>query len=168
MQTSEKLCAPRAEKYLNSRACSVLPTSLKAPASAKPDVGWRVAPACCAAQPVLRARRRSAVQRSAPARYPVTSGVQNKFFGTWHRAGGAVQFGHQCPLPAQTLPKERQLRSSNLARQMTSIFQPFQVKAVLANPSLNRTRNGRRCKPAVLRFQHHRTSGLQHLLLRAG
>ena len=79
-----------------------------------------------------------------------------------------MQFGQRCPLPAQTHPKERQLRSSSLARLMASIFHPFQVEAVLANPSLNRTRNGRRCKPAVLRFQHHRTSGLQHLPLRAG
>ena len=91
-------------------------------ASAKPDVGWRFAPACCAAQSVRQARRRSAVQGSSPARYPVTSGVPNEFFGTWHRAGGAVQFGHQCPLPAQTHPKERQLRSSSLERLMASIF----------------------------------------------
>ena len=128
MQTSERLCAPRAEKYRNSRAGSVLPFSLKAPASAKPGVGWRFAPACCAAQSVRQARRRSAVQGSAPARYPGTSGVQNKFFVPWHRAGGAMQFGQRCPLPAQTHPKERQLRSSSLARQMASIFQPFQVE----------------------------------------
>ena len=91
------------------------------------------------------------MQGSASARYPVTSGVQNKFYGTWHRAG-AMQFGQRCPPPAQTHPKERQLRSSSLARLMASIFQPFQVEAVMANPSLNRTRNGRRCKPAVLRI----------------
>ena len=147
-----KLRSLRAENSLNSRAGSVLPSSMKALASAKPGVGWRFAPACCASQLVRQARRRSAVQGSASARYSVTSGVQNKFYDTWHRAGGAMQFGQRCPSPAQTHSKERQLRSSSLARLMASIFQPFQVEAVMANPSLNRTRNGRRCKPAVLRF----------------
>ena len=72
-----------------------MPSSLKAPASAKPDVGWRFAPACCAAQLVRQARRRSAVQGSSLARYPVTSGVQNKSFGTWYRVGGAMRFHNQ-------------------------------------------------------------------------
>ena len=152
MPATGKLCSPRAEKSWNSRASSVLPSSMMEPAARKSVIDWRFAPACCAAPLVRQARRRSAVQGSAPARYPVTSGVQNKFFGTWHRAGGAMQFGQRCSSPAQTHSKERQLRSSSLARLVASIFQPFQVEAVMANPSLNRTRNGRRCKPAVLRF----------------
>ena len=131
MPASGKLCSPRAEKSWNSRAGSVLPSSMMEPAARKSVVGWRFAPACCAAQSVRQARRRSAVQGSAPARYPGTSGVQNKFFVPWHRAGGAMQFGQRCPLPAQTHPKERQLRSSSLARLMASIFQPFQVEADL-------------------------------------
>ena len=37
--------------------------------AAKSVTGWRFAPACCAAQPVCRARRRSAVLRSAPSSF---------------------------------------------------------------------------------------------------
>ena len=95
MQTSERLRSPRAEKCRNGRAGSVLPSSMKAPTSAKSDVGWRFAPACCATQSVLRARRSSAVQKSAPARCLGTSGVQNQFVDPRYRAGGAMQFLNQ-------------------------------------------------------------------------
>ena len=95
MQTSDKLRSLRAENSLNSRAGSVLPSSMKAHVSAKSDVGWRFAPACCAAQSVLRARRRSVVQRSAPARCLGTSGVQNQIVGPRHRVGGAMRFLNQ-------------------------------------------------------------------------
>ena len=67
MPASGKLCLPRALKYWNSRVGSVSCSSMRAPAAAKPDVGGRFAPVCCAAQPVFQARRRSAVLRSTPA-----------------------------------------------------------------------------------------------------
>ena len=106
MQTSGNLRSLRAENSLNSRAGSVLPSSMKAPASAKTDVGWRFAPACCAAQSVLRARRRSAVQRSAPARCLGTSGVQNQFVVPRYRAGGAMQFRNQRLFRTSTSPRK--------------------------------------------------------------
>ena len=106
MQTSERLCSPRAEKCRNGRAGLVLPSSMKAPTLAKSDVGWRFAPACCAAQSVLRARRRSAVQRSMPARCLGTSGVQNQFVGPLYRAGGAMQFHNQRLFRTSTPPRK--------------------------------------------------------------
>ena len=105
MQTSARLCSPRAEKCRYGRAGSVLPSSMKATTSAKSDVGWRFAPACCAAQSVTRARRRSAVQRSAPARCLGTSGVQNQFVGPRYRAGGAMQFHNQRLFRTSTPPR---------------------------------------------------------------
>ena len=62
-KNSERLCSPRAEKCRNGRASSVLPSSMKAPTSAKSDVGWRFAPACCAAQSDRQTPRRSAAKR---------------------------------------------------------------------------------------------------------
>ena len=131
MQTSERLCPPRAEKCRNGRAGSVLPSSMKAPTSAKSDVGWRFAPACCAAQSVLRARLRSAVQRSAPARCLGTSGVQNQFFGPRHRVGGAMRFLNQRLFRTST-PQESQLRSSSVARLMASKCQHLQIGSSVA------------------------------------
>ena len=55
------------EKYKNSRACSLSPSSVRGSTAAKSEAGWRFAPACCAAQPVTRARRRSAVLSSTPS-----------------------------------------------------------------------------------------------------
>ena len=106
MQTSERLSSPRAKKCRNGRAGSVLPSSMKAPTSAKSDVGWRFAPACCAAQSVPRARRRSAVQRSAPARCLGTSGVQNQFVGPRHRVGGAMRSLNQRLFRTSTPPRK--------------------------------------------------------------
>ena len=44
----------------------------------------------------------------------------------------------------------------------------FSVQPVLPNPSLNRTRYGRRCKPAAQRLRHCRAPGLHRLPPRAG
>ena len=163
MQTSGKLRSLRAENSLNSRAASVLPSSMKAHVSAKSDVGWRFAPACCAAQSVPRAR---AQERRAKV------------------SDGAVSWDSRCTEPIRWSSASRRRRRSirptvsasrtNTSQRKTvaqfksgasngfnlsavssrvaSLFQPFQVEAVLANHSLNRTRNGRRCKPAVLRL----------------
>ena len=43
------------------------PSSMSGSAAAKLVVGWRFAPACCAAQSVGRAQRRSSALRSTPA-----------------------------------------------------------------------------------------------------
>jgi len=44
----------------------------------------------------------------------------------------------------------------------------FSVQPVLPNPSLNRTRYGRRRKPAAQRLRHCRAPGLHRLPPRAG
>ena len=57
----------RSMKYPNSRAGSLTSPSMSGPAAAKSVVGWRFAPACCAAQAVGRAQRRSSALRSTQA-----------------------------------------------------------------------------------------------------
>ena len=61
---------PRTMKYQNSRAGSVEPSSMRVSTAAKSVLGWRFEPACCAAQSVHRARRRSGVLRFEPVQFP--------------------------------------------------------------------------------------------------
>ena len=138
MQTSGKLRSLRAENSLNSRDGLVLPSSKKAPTSAKSDVGWRFAPACCAAQSVLRARRRSAVQRSAPARCLGSSGVQNQFVSPRYRAGGAMQFHNQRLFRTSTTPRKlvAQFRCGASNKLLLASFLPIEIAVCLANQGL--------------------------------
>ena len=59
-----KFCTLRPMKSRNSQAGLPSCSSMRGPTAAKLVVGWRFAPACCAAQPVKRARRRSTLLRS--------------------------------------------------------------------------------------------------------
>ena len=83
-------------KCPNSRAGSLPSSSMRGSAAAKSVVGWRFAPACCAAQSVSLARRGSAVLRSAPAWFPQT--IQLPGHVCWSSASrrrrhAAPQFG---------------------------------------------------------------------------
>ena len=138
MQTSGKLRSLWAENSLNSRAGSVLPSSMKAHVSAKSDVGWRFAPACCAAQSVLRARRRSAVQRSAPARCLGTSDVQNQFVGPRYRVGGAMRFLNQRLFRTSTPPRKSvaKFKCGASNKLLLASFLPIEIAVCLANQGL--------------------------------
>ena len=84
----------RTMKYRNSRAGSLEPSSMRGSTTAKSVAGWRFAPACCAAQSVHRARRRSAVLRFEPVPFPkaiVALPVNEK--QAWHKM--SAQLNHR-------------------------------------------------------------------------
>ena len=130
----------RALKYLNSRVCSFSPSSMKSAAAAKPVAGWRFAPACCAAQPVSQARRRSAVLRSAPSQLRLAIEALHKI---------AVQV--RLHLSARVDNQGNRIASNTKPKKVARIFPTLQgesfmpaksvlsLQPVLANPALNRT-----------------------------
>ena len=130
----------RLMKYQNSRAGSLSPSTMNGPAAAKSVVCWRFAPACCAAQAVGRAQRRSSALRSTPAplhkatksleglcllypthRAPSSSSWQTSVTPRWQtclatcgRSGKAERPPVRCTLH----PKENGLRFASLASPM--------------------------------------------------
>ena len=159
-----KYISLRPMKCQNSQACSLRPSSMRESTPAKSVAGWRFATACCAAQSVFQARRRSAVQRSTPARHPKAGEVQNQVVGPRHRATGAMQCSKSGAAPVASQPVlSRPARSGSEQRTFVSYvcpprnpvaqftacesngskFQRLQIGAVLANHSLNRTHCGR-------------------------
>ena len=95
MPASGNISSRRSVKCPNSRASSLPSSSMRGSAAAKSVVGWRFAPACCAAQSVCLARRRSAVLRSAAA-CPRTIQFQGQVFwssASRRRRNAALQFG---------------------------------------------------------------------------
>ena len=93
---------------------------------------WRFAPACCAAQSVNQAARRSAPQ-SVPGH--LRHAVQRHTVGL-HRSPALPAPGIRCAMPP---PRH------------------FACTSMLANPSLNRTHHGLRQLAGVRRLRHLRT-----------
>ena len=127
-------------KYQNSRACSLLPWSIRGSTAAKSVAGWRFAPACCAAQPFNRARRWSATLRSAPS--PFLHVVEAL------RLKGSHARQQESVLPtrrrqrAASLPTPKKTTCSWLVLGIQWFMRSIRVlslPAVLANLSLNRT-----------------------------
>ena len=78
MHASGNTFSLRSAKNPYSRVGSFPPSFMRGSTAAKSVVGWRFAPACCAAQPVCEARRRSAVHRSATAWCQQTTQLQDQ------------------------------------------------------------------------------------------
>ena len=127
-------------KYQNSRACSLSLLSMRGSTAAKSEAGWRFAPACCAAQPVKRARRRSAVLNSTPS--PFLQAVEALRL---KRSQARQQAPVQPTSPSQRTasfrtPKKTTCSSPVLRVQWFMLFnRVLSLSSVLANLSLNRT-----------------------------
>ena len=128
------------EKYQNSRACSLSPSSMKGSTAAKLETGWRFAPACCAAQSVNRARRRSAVLGSTPS--PFLYAVEAPRLKRNHRS---QQVSVHPIRPSQRAASFRTPKKTTYSLPALRVqwFMRFMrvlsLTAVLANLSLNRT-----------------------------
>ena len=127
-------------KYQNSRARSLSRSSMRGPTAAKSVAGWRFAPACCAAQPVKRGRRRSAVLSSTPSPYlQAVEALRLKRSQAWQ------QVSVQPIRPSQRaasfrIPKKTTCSSPALRVQWFMLaIRALSLSSVLANLSLNRT-----------------------------
>ena len=127
-------------KYQNSRACSLSPSSMRGSTAAKSVAGWRFAPACCAAQPVNRARRKGAVLSSAPS--PFRKAVE-----ALHLKGGPLRqkISARKNRPNNRAPSPRALKKTTCTSPTLRVqwfmlsIRVLSLPAVLANLSLNRT-----------------------------
>ena len=164
MPASGSTSSRRSEKYPNSRVGSLPHLSMTGSTAAKSVAGWRFAPACCAAQSVFQALRKSALQRSMPAQLKRAGELQNKVVCTRHRAAGAMQHSESGAAPVASQPVlGRPARSGNGQRTLVNHVCPpgnpvpwrtagesngsqtrrLQIVAVLTNHSVNRTHCGR-------------------------
>ena len=153
----------RTVEYQEGLACSLQPSSTRGSKAAMPVAGRRFAPACCAAQSVFQARRRSAVQMSTPAKLQKAGEPLNEVVGTRHRAAGAMQRSRLGAAPVASQPVlSRPARTGNKQRTPVSYVclpgnpvarltasesnssqtRRLQIVAVLANHSVNRTHCG--------------------------
>ena len=127
-------------KYQNSQACSLSPSSMRRSTAAKSEAGWRFAPACCAAQPVNRARRSSAVLSSTPS--PLLQAIEAlrlKRSQAWQQVSVQPIRPSQRAASFRT-PKKTTCSSPVLRVQWFMLAnRVLSLSPVLANLSLNRT-----------------------------
>ena len=127
-------------KYQNSQACSLSPSSMRGSTAAKSEAGWRFARACCAAQPVNRARRRNAVLGSTSSPFLLAvEALRMKDDRAWQQVSINPIRSNQRTASLRT-PKKTTCSSPALLVQWFMLVKHIlSLSPVLANLSLNRT-----------------------------
>ena len=136
-------CSLRLMKSRNSQACSPSRSSMRGPTPAKLVAGWRFAPACCAAQPVNRARRRNAVLGSTSSPFLLAvEALRLRDDRAWQQMSIQPTRPNQRTAPLRT-PKKTTCSSPALRLQcFMHAKHVLSLSSVLANLSLNRTNCG--------------------------